>query len=84
MIVNILGLKAAILSIATQVSPEHLCILVPVALWYLICTNFLKWCRKCTLMMLFGTNLHSIIYVGTAPSNGSVQANLVSNISTKA
>ena len=39
---------------------KHLCILVAAPLWYLICTNFLLWCRICTFSGLFGGNLHCI------------------------
>ena len=38
----------------------HLCILEPVLLWHLICTNFLQLFRKCICLGIFVTNLHSI------------------------
>ena len=57
---------------------QQLCILVPTLLWYLICTNFLKWC----ILVLSWTNLHYIwckfiiiikkIYAETAPSNCAI------------
>ena len=58
---------------------KHLCILVPLPLWHLICINFLQWCRLCPFLgqiyFKFGANLSSKfwkMYVETAPSNGAI------------
>ena len=40
-----------------------MCILVPAPWWYLISTNFLQWCRKCTFLVLFGKDIHICILI---------------------
>ena len=40
---------------------KHLCILVPAPLWYLICINFLHWCKKNILLVLFGKKIYYIL-----------------------
>ena len=52
------------------------------ALWYINCTKFLQWCRKCTVLVLSWTNLQYVWCIfskiiqtfdaGTAPSYGAI------------
>ena len=57
---------------------KHLCIIVPAPLWYLNCTNFMQWWRKCTYFgkcaLYIGANLASKSFKNrarTASSNGT-------------
>ena len=52
--------NSIIIWMASKDLTKYLFILMPAPLWHLICTNFLRLCRKYTFLMPFGTYLNSI------------------------